>query len=154
MHIGELNVKAKKKRKRVGRGPGSGHGKTSARGQKGQHSRSGSGHRPWFEGGQMPLQRRVPKRGFFSRNKKVFQLVNVDALQCFEEGQTVDPEALVENGLIKRANLPIKILGNGSVDRKLTVHADAFSGSAKEKITGAGGEIIVRERNKGVEASA
>ncbi|MBN2327911.1 MAG: 50S ribosomal protein L15 [Candidatus Omnitrophica bacterium] len=147
MQIGELNIPRRKKRKRVGRGPGSGHGKTSSRGHKGQGQRSGFKKRPWFEGGQMPLQRRVPKRGFKSLNKKVFQLVNVVALERFEDGQTVDPAALKQSGLIKNLNTPVKILGNGELSKKLSVQADAFSQSAMDKINKAGGEAAKVNRS-------
>jgi len=140
MHIGELIAPPRKNRKRVGRGPGSGNGKTSGRGMNGQKARSGNKYRPWFEGGQMPLQRRIPKRGFKSLNKKVFQLVNVSSLDKFEDGQTVDPAALAQKGLIKKSDRPVKILGFGELSKRLVVHADAFSGSAKEKIAQAGGE--------------
>lgn len=143
MHIGELKRPPRKNRKRIGRGPGSGSGKTSGRGQKGQHSRAGSGHRPWFEGGQMPLQRRLPKRGFKPLRRNEFQLVNVEALARFEDGQTVDAAALKEAGLIKNANRPIKVLGNGDIAKKLIVHASAFSQSAQEKIAQAGGEAHI-----------
>lgn len=145
MHIGELNAPPKKKKKRVGRGPGSGSGKTSGRGQKGYGSRSGNKKRPWFEGGQMPLQRRVPKRGFFSRNRTSYQLVKIAVLDTFEEGATVNPDTLKEKGLIKKTDSPVKILGDGTLSRKLTVYADAFSKSAQEKITGAGGQALTRE---------
>lgn len=133
-----------KKRKRVGRGEGSGHGKTSGRGQKGQLSRSGGGKGPGFEGGQNPLARRLPKLpGFTNRFKKVFETVNVGRLDCFEDGATVDAVVLAEAGLIKKAEVPVKILGNGEIGKKLTVKAAAFTGSAKEKIESAGGSAEV-----------
>ncbi|MDP8244051.1 MAG: 50S ribosomal protein L15 [Candidatus Hinthialibacter antarcticus] len=144
MFIGELQTPPRKKRKRVGRGPGSGSGKTAGRGENGQKSRSGYKSRPWFEGGQMPLQRRVPKRGFFSRNKKHFQLVKIEGLAKFSDGQTVNAEALKEAGLIKKTDRLIKILGDGDLKAKLIVQADAFTKSAMEKIAQAGGEAVVR----------
>ncbi|RJP24516.1 MAG: 50S ribosomal protein L15 [Candidatus Omnitrophota bacterium] len=144
MHIGELKTIPKRKRKRVGRGPGSGHGKTSSRGHKGQGARSGFKRRAWFEGGQMPLQRRIPKRGFKSLNKKTYQLVNLLSLQRFDDGDTVDPEKLKTVGLIKHAGRPVKILGSGELTKRLSVQADAFSNSAREKIAQLGGEISLR----------
>ena len=146
MQIGELNVPRKKRRKRVGRGPGSGHGKTAARGHKGQGQRSGFKKRPWFEGGQMPLQRRVPKRGFKSLNKKIYQLVNIVSLERFEDGQTVDVPVLKQCGLIKNDKDPVKILGDGELTKKLSVRADAFSKSAQEKIAKAGGDAAQYDR--------
>lgn len=143
MHIGELNVPKKKTPKRVGRGPGSGNGKTSGRGQKGQGARSGHKKKPWFEGGQMPLQRRIPKRGFKPLDKTYFQLVNVLSLDRFENGQTVDSALLKKAGLIKHESQPVKILGTGDLSKKLTVKANAFSKSAQEKITKAGGEAAI-----------
>ena len=135
---------SRKKRKRIGRGQGSGHGKTSTRGHKGQGARAGSGYRPWFEGGQMPLSRRVPKRGFHSPFKKEFQTVNVESLQKLSsEGKmqsgVVTPEVLVKLGLIRKVKVPVKILGGGDLAAKLDITAHAFSGSATEKITKAGG---------------
>ncbi len=144
MHIGELETPPRKKRKRVGRGPSSGHGKTAGRGHNGQKSRSGFKYRYWFEGGQMPLQRRVPKRGFKSRTHKYFQLINLVSLDKFEDGTKIDPAFMKEQGLIKDVDLPIKILGNGELTKKLLVYADAFSKSAQEKITQAGGETHPR----------
>ena len=135
---------SRKKRKRIGRGQGSGHGKTSTRGHKGQGARAGSGYRPWFEGGQMPLSRRVPKRGFHSPFKKEYQTVNVESLQKLSsEGKmqsgVVTPEVLVKLGLIRKVKVPVKILGGGDLAAKLDITAHAFSGSATEKITKAGG---------------
>ena len=139
-----------RKRKRVGRGPGSGHGKTSTRGHKGQLSRSGSKRRSWFEGGQMPLQRRVPKRGFTNIFKKEFQIVNLSALSKVtfrsEEKSTeevISPQIMRKAGLIKKINLPVKILGEGEIVKAATVQANAFSKKAKEKIEAAGGKIEV-----------
>ncbi len=147
MQIGELNVPHKKKRKRIGRGPGSGSGKTAGRGHNGQRSRSGYSRRPWFEGGQMPLQRRVPKRGFKPLNKLYYQLINLVSLEKFDEGQTIDLAIMKEAGLIKNTERKVKILGNGELTKKLVVHADAFSKSAIEKITKAGGETSVVDRS-------
>ncbi len=134
---------SKKTRTRVGRGLGSGLGKTSGRGQKGQNSRSGGGVRTGFEGGQMPLYRRLPKRGF----KNIFALqyveVNVSQLNRFEDGATVDPVALIEAGILKNVRDGIRILGNGTLERKLTVIANGFTKSAVEKIEAAGGKVEV-----------
>ena len=134
---------SKKTRTRVGRGLGSGLGKTSGRGQKGQNSRSGGGVRTGFEGGQMPLYRRLPKRGF----KNIFALqyaeVNVSQLNRFEDGATVDPVALIEAGILKNVRDGIRILGNGTLERKLTVIANGFTKSAVEKIETAGGKVEV-----------
>ena len=132
-----------KKRKRVGCGPGSGNGKTSGRGQKGQMSRSGSSHRPGFEGGQMPLQRRVPKRGFNNIFKKEYQIINVAQLEKLASG-VADTAVLLKEGLIKDENKLIKVLGSGDLTKSVTVSADVFSKTAKEKIEKAGGKIVVR----------
>lgn len=135
---------SKKERFRVGRGHGSGNGKTAGKGHKGQNARSGGGVRPGFEGGQMPLYRRLPKRGFnnarFATN---YAIVNVSDLDVFEDGAVVDAAALVESGLVNDQCDGIKILGNGEISKKLTVHAAAFSQSAKEKIEAAGGKAEV-----------
>jgi large subunit ribosomal protein L15 len=126
-------------RKRVGRGPGSGLGKTSGKGHKGALARSGGTNSPGFEGGQMPLARRLPKHGFKNPSRVPFQAVNLSDLAArFEAGETVDHESLRERGLAKRA-LPVKILGNGTLDRALTVQVDAYSAAAKAAIEGAGG---------------
>lgn len=130
---------SRKSRKRVGCGPGSGHGKTAGRGTKGQKSRSGARISPWFEGGQMPLQRRIPKRGFRSPFRKVYQIVNVGALNKFETTSVVDAKALREAGLIKKSRLPVKILGGGELTKSLTVRANSFSSTAREKIVAQGG---------------
>lgn len=131
---------AMKKRKRVGRGPGSGRGRYSGRGIKGQGQRSGKGKRPWFEGGQMPLVRRVPKRGFRPLARKEFVIVNLDTLaRRFEDNATVDVAALREAGLIKNVRDGVKVLGRGEPGKRLHVVAHAFSSSAKEKIEKAGG---------------
>nr|WP_034414897.1 50S ribosomal protein L15 [Candidatus Entotheonella palauensis] len=125
--------------KRVGRGPGSGHGKTSSRGQKGLKSRSGASMIPGFEGGQMPLQRRLPKRGFKNIFKVHYQVVNVADLEDFEAGTVVTPEVLKTQGKIKSLRRPVKILGNGELSKSLTIRADQFSQCAKQKIVAAGG---------------
>ena len=133
-----------KTRTRVGRGLGSGLGKTSGRGQKGQNSRSGGGVRSGFEGGQMPLYRRLPKRGFNNVFAKQYAEVNVEQLNRFEDGATVDPVALIEAGILKNVRDGIRILGNGSLETKnLTVIANGFTKSAEEKITAAGGKVEV-----------
>ena len=128
---------------RKGRGPGSGLGKTSGRGHKGQKSRSGGGVRPGFEGGQMPLTRRLPKRGFTSIFAKVYSLVNVRDLDEFEDGTIVTPQLLKKTGLIKKQNDGVKILGEGEITKNLTVQAHKFSKSAKEKIEASGGKAEV-----------
>ena len=126
--------------KRVGRGPASGQGKTAGKGHKGQKARAGSGPRPGFEGGQMPLQRRIPKRGFNNIFAKEIAIVNVSAIdEKFEEGAIVDIEALKNAGLIKKELDGVKVLGNGDITKKLTIKANAFSAGAKEKIEAAGG---------------
>ena len=131
------------RRKVVGRGPGSGHGKTSTRGEKGQKARSGVSIKPWFEGGQSPLYRRIPKRGFTCRNHKEIVGINVSALERFENGSTVSVETLVEAGIVKNTRDGVKILGNGELTKKLTVQANAFSASAVEKIEALGGKAEV-----------
>ncbi len=132
-----------KNRKRIGRGPGSGTGKTSGKGHKGQNARSGGGVKPGFEGGQMPLQRRTPKRGFTSVNKKVYNLVNLRDLEAFEAGTVVDLEQYGKAGLISNPNDGIKILADGELSKALTVQAHKFSKSAAEKIESAGGKAEV-----------
>lgn len=134
---------SRKKRKRVGRGPGSGHGKTSARGMNGQLSRSGAGKKAWFEGGQMPLQRRVPKFGFTNVFKVEYQVVNVQDLQKLadEKEKVVTIETLMKYGLVRKKNQPVKVLGSGELKGKLQVEVNAFSKSAQEKIESAGGSI-------------
>ena len=129
--------------KRVGRGPGSGMGKTSTRGENGQKSRSGASISPWFEGGQSPLYRRIPKRGFTSRNHKEIVAINLAALEQFEDGAEVSVATLIEAGVVKNAKDGVKILGNGELTKKLTVKASAFSETAKEKIEAAGGKAEV-----------
>jgi len=128
---------------RVGRGIGSGVGKTSGRGHKGQKSRSGGGVRPGFEGGQMPIYRRLPKRGFKNVWAKKFAEVNVETLNRFDDGAVVDAVALVEVGILKNVYDGVKILGNGSISKKLSVKVQAFTKSAKEKIEAAGGTVEV-----------
>ncbi len=130
--------------KRVGRGPGSGTGKTSGRGQKGQKSRSGSSIPAWFQGGQMPLNRRLPKRGFNNKRFKIeYAIVNISDLNRFKDGEEVTPEKLIEAGIIKKQLAGIKILGNGNLERKLTVKAHKFTESAIQKIQSAGGTAEV-----------
>ena len=128
---------------RKGRGAGSGNGKTAGRGQKGQWARSGGGVRVGFEGGQMPLTRRIPKRGFHNIFAKPLEAVNVSVLEKFEDGAVVDAKALLEKGILSKCEYGVKILGNGSLTKKLTVQASAFSASAKEKIEAAGGKAEV-----------
>ena len=135
-------VKAKK---RVGRGPGSGTGKTSGRGHKGQNARSGGGVRPGFEGGQMPLFRRLPKRGFTNNFRKQFAQINVSTLNCFKDGDTVNLDSLAERGLVNKnkAKDGLRVLGNGDLTVKVTVQAAHFTKSASEKIEAAGGKAEV-----------
>ena len=130
-------------RKRVGRGIGSGTGKTSGKGHKGQNARSGGGVRPGFEGGQMPLYRRLPKRGFTNIFAKQYVAINVEELNKFEDGAEVTTEALLEKGVISKALDGVKILGRGEVTKKLTVKVAKYSASAKEKIEKAGGKAEV-----------
>jgi large subunit ribosomal protein L15 len=141
MELNSLKPKkgARHAKKRVGRGPGSGHGKTAGRGEKGQKSRAGFSRQRGFEGGQMPLQRRLPKRGFTNIFKKEHAIVNVSELERFDNGTTIDEGALREVGLIKGQNDGIKILGDGKLTKKLTVHATKFSASARRQIEAAGG---------------
>ncbi len=129
--------------KRIGRGHGSGNGKTAGKGHKGQKARAGHGMRPGFEGGQMPLQRRVPKRGFNNIFAKDWLSINVAALEVFEDGATVDAAALAEKKIIRKTGLPVKVLGNGKITKNLTVKLNAFSASAAEKIAAAGGKAEV-----------
>ncbi|WP_412521572.1 50S ribosomal protein L15 [Staphylococcus simulans] len=135
---------SRKVRNRVGRGAATGNGKTSGRGQKGQKARSGGKVRPGFEGGQLPLFRRIPKRGFTNINRKEYAVVNLDQLNRFDEGTEVTPELLIETGVVKNAKAGIKVLGNGSLEKKLTVKAHKFSASAAEAIDAKGGahEVI------------
>jgi len=130
-------------RKRVGRGPGSGLGKTSGRGEKGQKSRSGFSRKPGFEGGQMPLHRRVPKRGFHNIFRKEYAEVNLDRLEVFDAGTIVTPELLVERGIVRKLRDGVKILAGGELSKALTVRAHKFSAKAQEKLTGLGGKAEV-----------
>lgn len=134
---------ANRKRKRVGRGPGSGTGKTAGKGHKGQKSRSGYSRRPGFEGGQMPLYRRLPKRGFHNIFAKRWVIVNVGDLNRLEEGAAVSAETLVEKGVVKKVYDGLRVLGQGKLDKKLTVRAHHFSESARKKIEAAGGSVEV-----------
>lgn len=134
---------SRKERNRVGRGTGSGNGKTSGRGHKGQKARSGGGVRLGFEGGQLPLFRRIPKRGFTNINRKEYAVVNVGTLNRFEDGTEVTPELLIESGVISNAKSGIKVLSEGKIEKKLTVKANKFSAAAKEAIEAAGGQTEV-----------
>jgi large subunit ribosomal protein L15 len=140
---------SRKKRKRVGRGPGSGHGKTSCRGHKGQNCRSGGGVKPGFEGGQMPLQRRLPKRGFTNIFQKHYAIVNVGTLENLSE-TVITPEVLVNEGVVKNIRDGIKILGQGELTKALTIKAHSFSESAKEKITKAQGSVEIIQTGTGL----
>ena len=145
MNLHELSPAAGSNTKayRKGRGNGSGNGKTAGRGQKGQWARSGGGVRVGFEGGQMPLARRLPKRGFHNIFAKPLEAINVSVLDKFADGAVVDAKALLEKGILSKCEYGVKILGNGSITKKLTVQASAFSASAKEKIEAAGGKVEV-----------
>ncbi len=129
---------------RKGRGAGSGNGKTAGKGHKGQNARSGGGVRPGFEGGQIPLYRRLPKRGFNNKFAAEYAVINVDKLNAFENGETVNAEALINKGIIRKAYDGVKVLGGGELTKKLTVEAKIFSASAAEKIKAAGGKTEVR----------
>ncbi|MCC3358901.1 50S ribosomal protein L15 [Bacillus sp. REN16] len=143
LHELQATEGSRKTRNRVGRGTGSGNGKTAGRGHKGQNSRSGGGVRPGFEGGQMPLFQRLPKRGFTNINRKDFAIVNLETLNRFEDGTEVTPELLIETGVVSKLNAGIKILGKGTLDKKLTVRAHKFSSTAQEAIEAAGGKTEV-----------
>ena len=132
-----------KNKKRIGRGHGSGLGKTSGRGHKGSGQRSGNKRRAWFEGGQMPLARRLPRRGFTNIFKEEIQIVNISDLNRIEKNSEIDPVVLQENGLIRSSLKPVKILGKGDIDKKLDVTASSFSESAKNKIEKAGGTVTI-----------
>lgn len=134
---------ATKRRKRIGRGPGSGHGKTATKGHKGLLARSGGGKRPGFEGGQMPLIRRLPKYGFTNPFRTEYAIVNVKSFEKWTGVETVTPQAMVDAGLVKRKKLPIKILGNGELKKPLVIQAHKFSKSAEAKIQAAGGRVEV-----------
>ena len=156
MKLHELQPNEKlKKGKRKGRGPGSGNGTRSGRGQDGQNSRSGGGVRPGFEGGQMPLYRRLPKRGFKNINRKIYETINIETLNAFEDGTEVTPELLFANKFLNKnkAKSGVKILGDGELNKKLTVKAHKFTKSAVEKIEKAGGSIEVIETTKWVKPS-
>jgi large subunit ribosomal protein L15 len=143
MELNNLKPKkgARHAKKRVGRGPGSGHGKTSGRGEKGQKSRSGFSRKLGFEGGQMPLHRRIPKRGFTNIFKKEYAVINLADLERFDNGATVDEAALRAAGLVKGQNDGVKVLGNGKLSKKLTVSATKFSETARKSIEAAGGTV-------------
>ncbi len=143
MHELAPAVGSTKESKRIGRGHGSGQGKTAGKGHKGQHARAGRGIRIGFEGGQMPLQRRVPKRGFNNIFAEEWIAINLSSLEMFEDGSVVDAAALAQKGIIKKANLPVKVLGNGKLTKKLEVKLNAYSASAAEKIAAAGGKAEV-----------
>jgi len=145
MKLHELSPAAgsRKAPKRVGRGTGSGLGRNAGKGEKGQKARSGGGVRPGFEGGQMPLYRRLPKRGFTNIFAKEYSALNVDRLNIFEDGTEVTPELLLEKKIVKKAKNGVKILGNGDLQKKLTVKASKFSKVAVEKIEAAGGKVEV-----------
>ncbi|RTZ73383.1 MAG: 50S ribosomal protein L15 [Candidatus Neomarinimicrobiota bacterium] len=146
MKLGELKPTkgAVKDTKRRGRGPGTGLGRTGGRGEKGYHSRSGSKQRSWFEGGQMPLQRRLPRRGFSnSMFKKSFQVVNLTAIEKLKD-KDIDGQVMQDNGLVRSALQPIKILANGDISRIVNVTASAISATAKEKIEKAGGSVTIQ----------
>ncbi len=135
------SIGSTKNRKRIGRGTGSGHGKTATKGHKGQKARSGGSIKAGFEGGQMPLQRRLPKRGFTPLDRVVFSLVNISQLDIYESGSVVDILSLVSKGLIKSDRFAVKILGNGDISKSLKISANKFSQSAKDKIVAAGGSF-------------
>ncbi len=144
LHELEKNIGATHSKKRVGRGPGSGLGKTSGRGEKGQNARSGGGVRPTFEGGQLPLFRRIPKRGFNNaRFRTEYAIVNLEDLNRFEDGTTVTPALLKETGLVKKGLDGIKVLGNGKLEKKLTIQANKFSKTALENIKESGSKAEV-----------
>ena len=130
-----------KDRKRIGRGTGSGHGKTATKGHKGQKARSGGSVKPGFEGGQMPMQRRLPKRGFNPLARKEFTLVNLGQMEVFESGSRIDVEALLKSGLISKVRDGVKVLASGELTKALTVKAHKFSAAAREKIVAAGGTV-------------
>ncbi|HBL84928.1 MAG: 50S ribosomal protein L15 [Clostridiales bacterium GWF2_38_85] len=145
MKLHELSPAAgsTKENYRKGRGIGSGNGKTAGRGHKGQNARSGGGVRPGFEGGQLPIYRRLPKRGFTNHFSKIYSIVNLEKLNCFNDGAVVDAQVLLENRIIGKLNDGLKVLGKGDITKKLTVKAMIFSATAKEKIEAAGGRVEV-----------
>ncbi|MGD1151839.1 MAG: 50S ribosomal protein L15 [Syntrophales bacterium] len=133
---------SRKKRKRIGRGDGSGHGGTSTKGHKGQNARSGGGVRPGFEGGQMPLSRRLPKRGFRNPFRRKIVTINIDQLRRFPEGSVIDKTSLLDAGLVKRIGDGIKVLGKGNIDYPISLKVDMISRGARDKIEAAGGSIV------------
>ena len=143
LHTMKRPIGSARSKKRVGRGEGSGKGKTSGRGHKGYKSRSGSRIKAGYEGGQMPLQRRLPKRGFHPIRKTVYQAINIRDLERHPQVVKYHPEVMKELGLIRRLNRPVKVLGSGSIERKIHVRAHAFSRTAREKIVSAGGEVEI-----------
>lgn len=146
INLGNLSPQegSTKQRKRVGRGPGSGHGKTAGRGHKGFKARSGSGIKPGFEGGQMPLQRRLPKRGFNNPTRKEVAIVSLDQLEALAGGDVITSQSLAEAGVVK-AGVAVKILANGTISKPVKVQVDRISAKAKELIEAAGGEVIMAE---------
>lgn len=146
MHLHELNAGSRKKRKRVGRGPGSGLGKTCGRGHKGAKSRSGFKNKRGFEGGQTPLKRRLPKFGFTNPNRQTYQLINLDRLEKLEQltdGASLETQQMLEMGLIRNTKTPVKLLGRGSLTKKIKITVDKASRGAVESVTQAGGEVII-----------
>ena len=140
----KMNPGSTQKRKIVGRGPGSGLGKTSGRGEKGQKARSGASIKPWFEGGQSPLYRRIPKRGFTNKRFTVrYAIINLDTLNRFNDGDVVTPEVLFERRILKKGLNGVKVLGNGTLEKKLTIKANRFTSAAVTKINDAGGKAEV-----------
>ena len=146
MQLHELNAGSRKKRKRVGRGPGSGLGKTCGRGHKGAKSRSGFKNKRGFEGGQTPLKRRLPKFGFTNPNRQTYQLINLDRLENLEQltdGTSLETQQMLEMGLIRNTKTPVKLLGRGSLTKKIKITVDKASRGAVESVTQAGGEVII-----------
>ena len=146
MQLHELNAGSRKKRKRVGRGPGSGLGKTCGRGHKGAKSRSGFKNKRGFEGGQTPLKRRLPKFGFTNPNRQTYQLINLDRLEKLEQltdGTSLETQQMLEMGLIRNTKIPVKLLGRGSLTKKIKITVDKASRGAVESVTQAGGEVII-----------
>ena len=146
MQLHELNAGSRKKRKRVGRGPGSGLGKTCGRGHKGAKSRSGFKNKRGFEGGQTPLKRRLPKFGFTNPNRQTYQLINLDRLEILEQltdGTSLETQQMLEMGLIRNTKTPVKLLGRGSLTKKIKITVDKASRGAVESVTQAGGEVII-----------
>src|SRR6266542_1332067 len=137
------SIGSTKNRKRIGRGTGSGHGKTATKGHKGQKARSGGSIKAGFEGGQMPMQRRLPKRGFTPLTRKIYSIINISQLECFESGASISLDDFVNHGLIKDVRDGVKILSNGELTKSLTVKAHKFSSAAKDRIIAAGGSVEV-----------